>query len=154
MKGPDYEKIKQLEKEIEKLESRGPPKKTGVAVVKKQRNLSKKTEPAPTKVYRGNQVEVSVETRDRTLLKVPGNVQAATPMRIQDALKRGVITEKMVSELLSIVGVAIFDRVIIMPAEDLDKIVGYDVEYREKFGTTEKDEIKYIGRELSKCPKK
>jgi hypothetical protein len=127
MEKPDYEKISKLENDIGIMEKKRSTKKkaTGVPIVK--RSMKKlPPEEKPKKEYRGNQLDEKIESKDRTILKVPGSVNYPTTMRIIDAIKRRCITNDSYQELISIRNLSVFDVVVIVPDFDLGSITGYE----------------------------
>ena len=149
MKKPDYDNIKKLEGEIDIMEKKNAVSK-GVPVKKRGSWRAEKTADVvkPSKVYRGNELDVEIKCNDRTRLKVPGNVTVASVMRLIDARGRSIISAEMYGEALEVEGVEATDRVTIVPFIPAlnDHVSGYDIrtEMVDDGKKEIKKEVKYV----------
>ncbi len=128
---PDYNKIREYEKELDGMNAAAVRKKAkgGVPVVKPSVKKRVPVSERPTKVYQGDELNVTIKYKDLTMLKVPGGVEHPSVMRLQDAKGRKLISDNTFYEVLGIEGVSLSDLVTIVPNTMYSDVVGYYVVY-------------------------
>jgi hypothetical protein len=95
-------------------------KSGGVAVVKKSKKEIEEIKVQP----RNLKLDIMVSSRDLPI-RVQGNVDEPTKMRLNDALKRGIISDDAYREAMSIEDVLPEDRITVV--HDGDLVSGYTI---------------------------